>query len=292
MAKASATAASDAPITIVAVKMIEMKFNLVGTSPLVPHAVSAKNKGALLFPPPKKNAAEKASTMKHEPYEEFRDAAYKFTDADVQPTRMFMPAGAIHSAMATVAIDMVGARKAQIGRLTSVPGLKLPVYGVPKIYSTIVRSSDMQRTPDVRTLPIIERWAMPGVIVRFVASLIKEQSIANLMANAGVIIGIGDGRPEKGKLTMGTFRCCPDDDVELREIMKTGGRKAQDAALKNPEYCDIETEDLLEWFAAEVNRRAAAPATTPKRRPKEGPPEVEIAAIPPKRNGGRASTRN
>src|SRR5215471_13285105 len=62
----------------IAIQEIEMslaRVNVLGKSPLVIHAVSAKNKGALLFPPPKKNAAEKASTMKHEPFEEFREAA-------------------------------------------------------------------------------------------------------------------------------------------------------------------------------------------------------------------------
>ncbi len=256
----------DPAIVIQEVRMTEMRFNLVGTSPLVPHAVSAKAKGSLLFPAPKKNAAEKASSMKHEPYDEFREAAYAFKDEDRTQTRLYMPAGAIHGAMASVAIDMVGARKSQIGRLTSVPGLKLLVFGVPKILCSIVRSSDMARTPDVRTLPILEQWAMPGIIVRFVGSLIKDESVANLIAAAGVIMGIGDGRPEKGKLSYGCFRCTADDDAELREIVKTGGKKFQDAALADPQTYDIETEQLLIWFGDERKRRSAAPAPSPKKR--------------------------
>ncbi len=282
MAAKSATDGSGDIITVVPIKMTEMYFNLVGISPLVPHAVSAKAKGSLLFPAPKKNAAEKASSMKHEPYEEYRDAAYKFTDDDNQPVRFYMPADCVHAAMSSVAIDMVGARKAQIGRLTSVPGIKLPLYGIPKIYTTMVRSSDPQRTPDVRTLPILEKWALPRVNVHFVGSLIKEASIANLLANAGVIIGIGDGRPEKGKKTFGKFRLASDDDPELLTIMKSGTRKTQDAALAHPEYYDIETRQLLEWFGIELNRRAAAPAQTPRKRTKEGPAsELVIPPVPP-----------
>lgn len=266
-------------VTISEIHMTEMRFNLVGTSPLVPHAVSAKAKGSLLFPAPRKNAAERASTMKHEPFEEFVEAAYRFTDEDETATRLYMPAACIHGAMANVAIDMVGAAKAQVGRLTSVPGLKLPVYGIPQVWTTLVRSSDMKKTPDIRTLPILKRWAMPNVVVRFVGSLIKQQSIANLLANSGVIIGIGDGRPEKGKLSMGCFRLCDDNDPELREIMKAGGRKAQDAALADPEYYDIETQQLLEWFEAEKNRRAAAPAQSPKpRKDKTNVPPAEVIA--------------
>ena len=140
--------------------------------------------------------------MKHEPYEEFVDACYQFTDEDKAPTRLWMKGSAFHGAMASVAIDMVGAKKAQIGRLTNVPIEKVAIFGVPKIWCTIVRSSDMARTPDVRTLPILPKWACT-IDVRFVGSLIKAASIGNLLGAAGVIVGIGDGRPEKGKLSMG-----------------------------------------------------------------------------------------
>src|SRR5580765_258370 len=253
-------------ITITEIKMNEMRFNIIGTSPLMPHAVSAKAAGSLLFPAPKKNAAEKATSMKHEPLEEFRDACYLFLDSDETPTRLYMPGGAFHSAMAQVAIDMIGAKKAQIARLTNVPISKIPVFGVPKLIMSIVRSSDMARTPDVRTLPILAEWCAE-IPVRFVASLLKEQSIANLFAAAGVIVGIGDGRPEKGKLSYGQFRLCNDDDPDFVRI-KTMGRDAQDKGLDAAEPYDLETERLLSWFEAEKLRRAAAPAPSEKRKKK------------------------
>jgi hypothetical protein len=275
------------PVIISQVHMTEMRFNIVGTSPLVPHSVSAKAKGALLFPSPRKNAAERASTMKHEPFEEFVEAAYRFTDDEAaeKGVRLYMPASCIHSTMAMVAIDMIGAAKAQVGRLTSVPGLRLPLFGVPDIWTTLVRSSDMKKTPDIRSLPILKQWALPGVIVNFVGSLIKDQSIANLLANAGVITGIGDGRPEKGKLTMGCFRLVGDDDPELKHIMKVGTLKAQDAALADPKYYDIETQQLLEWFLDEKKKRSAQPAQGPKRRATVTTPHVAPAAIARKRSG-------
>lgn len=250
-------------VTVAEIVMTSMRFNIVGTSPLVPHAVSAKSKGSLLFPSPRKNTAERATTMKHEPYEEFVEAAYRFTDSDNQPTRLYMPAGAFHAAMASVAIDMVGAKKAQIGRLTTVPGGKIPIFGVPKIWTTIVRSSDMARTPDVRTLPLLPEWACT-ITVQFVASLIKAQSIPNLLGAAGVIIGVGDGRPEKGKLSFGQFRLCSDDDAEFMRIVAKQGTAAQDKALAEPVSYDVETSQLLTWFDAERSKRSAQPAQQPK----------------------------
>lgn len=266
---------TETEVAISKIAMAEMRFFLVGTSPLVPHAMSAKAAGTLIFPAPKKNAAEKATTMKHEPFSEFREAAYSFEDADDTPTRLYMPAGAFHAALADVAIDLVGAKKSQVARLTSVPGQKIPVWGIPQIWTTIVRSSDMNRTPDVRTLPILPRWAAI-VDIKFVGSLIKPESIGNLLANAGVIIGIGDGRPQKGKLSMGCWRLCNEDDVEFRAIVKSGGRVAQDKGLADPTFYDRETERLLTWFTAEKERRHAAPAReinkAPTKRSNNGTP--------------------
>jgi hypothetical protein len=40
-------------------------------------------------------------------------------------------------------------------------------------------------------------------------------------------------------------------------LVKEHGRKAQLAALKDPEYADADTADLMEYFFSEVKRRAA-----------------------------------
>lgn len=268
------------------INMSHLKINIVGTSPLVLHAMSFKSSASLLDPPKKKNSAEKAMTRKHEPFEEFRDAAYMFSDRDADfptDTRLYMPATAFHSAMAQAAIDMAGAKKAQIGRLTSVPGLKIPIWGVPKIWNTLVRSSDMARTPDRRTLPLLPHWCAT-INVSFVESLVTAQSISNLLSAAGVFVGIGDGRPEKGKLTMGQFRTANDDDPEFLNIKKVGGRKVQDAAMADPEFYDLETERLLSnWLKTKDQHATVAPSLRAPKTP----------AVPPRKggNGERVSTR-
>jgi hypothetical protein len=269
-------------ISITEIKMSHMRFNIIGTSPLMLHAVSAKAAGSLLFPAPKKNAAERATTMKHEPFEEFRDACYMFTDIDEQPTRLYMPGAAFHAAIASVAIDMVGARKAQIARLTNVPTAKIPIYGIPKLIMSIVRSSDMARTPDVRTLPILTEWCCE-VPVQFVATLLKELSIANLLAAAGVIIGVGDGRPEKGKLSRGQFRLCNDDDDDFNHI-KAMSKAAQDAALANPEPYDLKRKDCCLGLKAKAARSSSGAITKRKRKADE---TVNVIAT----NGGQDETR-
>lgn len=286
---------ADPIITVSEIQMTVVNFNIVGMTPLMPHSPSAHAKGQLLFPAPKKNAAERATTMKHEPFVEFREAAYRFSDEEPGPTRLYYPASGIKAAIRDVAIDMIGTKKSQIGRLTTVMGQKLRLYGVPSVNTMLVRSSDINRTPDIRTLPCLERWAIPNISIRFVNSLIKPESIVNLMANAGIIVGIGDGRPQNGYFDYGTWRLCQDDDKELREIMKMG-RAAQDKALDDPEYYDLESEQLLTWFLAEKKRRAALPPAQPKttqpkaktrgRKKKDWtvPPDV-VAALQSKNNG-------
>ena len=165
-----------------------------------------------------------------------------------------MPADAFHAALADAAIDLTGANKSQVGRLTRVPGDKIPIWGIPEIRCQIMKSSGIQRTPDVRTLPCLRRWATQ-ITVLFPSALIKQQSIGNLLGSAGMIIGVGDGRPQKGKKANGCWRVCNENDEQWHAIVKEGGRKAQDAALADPEYYDRETEKLLTWFAGE--KRAA-----------------------------------
>jgi hypothetical protein len=276
---------NEGPIVINPIQMSWITLNLIGVTPLVPHAVSAKAKGSLLFPAPKKNAAEKAATMKHEPLEEMRDAAYKFVDADNAPTRMYMPGEAFHSAMASAAIDLAGAKKAQVGRLTSIPDRKIAIYGIPKLWMTVVRSSDMARTPDIRSLPILPEWCCT-CSVRFVDSLIKGASIANLLSAAGEIVGVGDGRVQRGKLSMGGFRLGSDDDADFVRIRNSQKDwvAAQDAALLTPDYYDLETEQLYLWFEAEKLRRQAAPVQGSQRRGKKS--DAATAIAPAATNGG------
>jgi hypothetical protein len=118
----------------------------------------------------------------------------------------------------------------------------------------IVRSADMNKTPDVRTRAIVPEWACQ-VRVTYVQPLIRAQAVANLLAAAGITIGVGDGRPEKGAMSYGQFRIADKDDADFKRIIKEGGRKAQQAALDSPVCYDDETTDLLSWFDGERAQR-------------------------------------
>lgn len=226
--------------------------NIVGTAPLLCNRMSQKVWRELLLPALKKTRTEKATTLKHDPRAEFRASPYTLPDADA-PTLIAMPGAAFKRALATAAIDL-GARKAEIGRLSYVVEEYVPIFGLPQISLMITRSRDMNRTPDVRTRAILPSWACT-ITVTYVRPNLKENALLQLLQGAGEFIGVGDGRPEKGALAFGRFRVAGTDDTEWKQIVKLGDRRAQLVAMDEPVAYDRESEDMLAWFDAEARRR-------------------------------------
>lgn len=226
---------------------------IVGNSPLICNRMSEKAKHELLMPKGRKNAVERATTLKHVPIDEYRASAYTLKD-DTQPTLLAMLSTAFKGALRSAALDMPGAKKAQIGRLTYLAGEFVGIYGVPKLFMSITRSADMAKTPDVRTRAIVPEWAC-HLTITFVQPLIRAQAVGNLLAAAGLTIGVGDWRPEKGSGNYGQFEIVSKDDQRYARIVKSGGRKAQIEALENPVAYDAETAELLSWFDDERAKR-------------------------------------
>jgi len=246
---------SDAEISVIEISQGRIEFCVLGKTPLILNRMSEKAGRELLLPR-KKTAADKAASLKHNPPEEYRASAYKAI-GDEAPTRLLILATAFKGAMRSCAVDIPGAAKAQIGRLTYVEGDYVDIYGVPKLSMAIVRSADMNRTPDVRTRAIVPQWAA-RVSVNYVQPILREQAVANLLAAAGIMRGVGDWRPEKGSGSYGQFELVSKDDKRFLSIIKSGGRAAQDEALANPEPYDAESAELLAWFETEATRRGFA----------------------------------
>jgi len=240
-------------ITVIEVQKGIIEFCIKGSTPLILNTMSEKTRIQLLIPPPKKNAADKASTLKHDPLAEFRASAYTLTDAKA-PTYLGFMASAFKAALKGAALDLPGASKSQIGRLTYVEGEYLSLYGIPKLLMSVVRSADMNRTPDIRSRAILSEWAC-SVRISFVKPLLREQAVINLLAAAGITQGIGDWRPQKGSGSYGQFTLVGHDDADFGRIVNGGGRAAQMSAMNAPECYDDETEKMLSWFNVESKRR-------------------------------------
>jgi hypothetical protein len=239
-------------ITVIEVSQGEVTFRLLGETPLIQEAVGEKARRELLLPRGRMNAAAKATSLKHDPRAEFLASTYRVRSG---PTQLAMPATAFKDAIRTAALDLTGVSKAEIGRLTYVVGDMVPVWGVPELLMSIVRSSDINRTPDVRTRPILRRWATE-VTIRFTRPKMTEAAIARLLVAAGMTAGVGGWRQEKGSGNYGLFRIVTqEDDATWREIVASGGREAQEEALRAPVCYDEQTADLLDWYEEEVGIR-------------------------------------
>lgn len=242
-------------ISILEVEKGRIEVCVLGTTPLLTHCMAEKSGRELLMPTGRLNAAEKSARLKHNPPEEYRAAAYTIASDDA-PTRLGAPAGAFKSAMCSAAVDIPGAAKAQFGRLTTVEsqfGELVAIFGVPKLHMEVVRLSDMNRTPDIRTRPILPSWAC-RLSITYVRPILREQTVIRLLAAAGIMRGIGEGRPERAG-SNGQFELVSENDKRWQQIVKTGGRKAQDAALLDPECYDEKAAKMYAWFLEEVTRR-------------------------------------
>lgn len=229
-----------------------MEVWLRGRTPLICNRMAGKAMRELLFPKGRKSKAEKEQLLKHDPMNEFRNSMNLLPAGKVGPTRLTFPSPAVKGAMATAALETKGTNKTQIGRLVWVKDYHCDLYGTPEVFMAVVRSADMNKTPDVRTRAMLTEWCLP-VTIQYVKPQMSEQAIMQLLSNGGIIVGIGDFRQEKGKGNFGQFGVATRADCA--SIIKTGGRKQQDAAIKNPVCVDAETEELLSWFQTEVVTR-------------------------------------
>lgn len=234
-----------------------MEVWLKGITPLIFNRLASKAKRELLLPRGRKTTAEKQQLLKHDPLAEYRDSMGKRSGRG--PTRCEMPAPAIKGSMATAALETKGTNKTQIGRLVWVKGYAVDVYGVPELFMCAVRSADMNKTPDIRTRAIMPEWCMK-VTIQFVKPQMSEQAIMQLLSNGGIIVGVGDFRQEKGKGNFGQFEVST--EAACKKIVKEGGLKAQDAAIKTPQCFDADSEELLAWFHEEVKARGKSELLT------------------------------
>ena len=252
--KTPASAESSVEINIAPIRYAEVTVRIIGITPLYMHAMAAKAKRSLLLGGGKKTAADRVH-IKHDPETEFRDAAYKLEGG---PTLLGMMAGAVKSAMATAALVTPGMKKTDVQRLIKLPEEFFPVWGKPYLKCDVVRSADMNRTPDIRTRPILPQWC-GELRIQFATPHLSPVGIYNLLANAGNVSGIGDFRQEKGRGHFGTFLPVVDDEEDQARYaaIVEQARDVQEAALEAAEPYDTPTRELLAIVRQEQIRRAA-----------------------------------
>lgn len=238
-----------------ALKQGRVTLRMIGTTPLYFNAMSVKAKRTLLIGGGKKTAAERKE-LKHDPEQEFRDSVYRQSSGE---TLLCFPAPGVKGAMATAALETPGVTKTSVQRLIFLPQQRINVWGKPYLKMDVVRSADMAKTPDIRTRAYLPRWCAE-VDIAFVTPTLSVHSVVSLLANAGVIVGIGDFRQEKGRGSFGTFAVSGDDLGDWADdwaAITAEGRLVQEAALDAPDVADDETAELMAIMSDERIRRAA-----------------------------------
>lgn len=259
------TEAAETAVEIPRIDRRTTDFYIVGDRPLICNRMSEKSKQDILNPPGRKTAVQKATTLKHDPISEFQASPYIFTDEDSE-TLLAMMSSAFKGAMATAALDLPGAKKAQIGRLVWVNNDYTGIFGPPRLFMSVVRSADMNKTPDIRTRAIVFPWAAK-ITVSFVMPMITPTAVSNLLYAAGLTVGVGDWRPEKGKGTYGQFSMVESADDPRFVAAVQAGRDLQKARLfaDDPECYDEDSQSLLDWWRSETKRRGQ-PVARPQTR--------------------------
>lgn len=246
------TKTEQVPVNNYQIGVGEVAVHIVGTATLLMERYSQKAWRELLLPPRKRNRAELAQTLKHDPVHEYQQACYRNRDVN-RPTLFHLPNGMLHGALAAIALDIPGAYKAEIVRLTAVVDENVDLYGIPELHMAMVRNSGIGRKPDVRFRPAFKKWAATFT-VRYATPLLTVQHIANLATAAGQFIGVGGWRRQKGG-QMGSFRVCDKNDPEFKAIVKHGVRKLQERAYYDPKHYDEDVTELMTWYEDEIKRR-------------------------------------
>lgn len=233
---------------------------LVGIAPLYCNSLSMKARQTLLLPearPRRRTMADRAlAGFKHNPLQEYRDSVTRIKRLDCL---IGMRAAAIKGAMVSAAYYVEGMSMTRTKQMLTVEGDHVPIYGIPKLRMDEVRQADIHRTPDVRTRAIIREWATI-VSIRFTDGMISLKQVLNLLTLAGMNIGIGDFRQEKGG-GYGRFSIAEAEPLRSTwdRIVSSSSRELQEKALESPECDDPMTEELYTWYREEVEKMSSAP---------------------------------
>lgn len=253
---ATKATAKDDVLEIEQMKRSEVTLRIIGQTGLYFNSMSRKAMGTLLIGGGKKTAAEKRE-IKHNPEQEFNESVYRMKDG---PTLLGFPSPAIKGAMATAALETKSVTKTSVNRLLFVPDYRFAIFGKPYLRMDVVRSADMNRTPDIRTRAYLPEWCCE-VRVEYSSDRFSVHSIVSMLSNAGQTVGIGDFRQEKGKGNFGTFTVHGtdmDDDAQAAwDRITAQGRAIQQEAMENPESYDDDTEELMVFLRRERMRRSA-----------------------------------
>ena len=204
-------AAPAAPrITIQRIGLEQINVPIVGTSPLIVHAFSAKAKLAML------NAMQGKKIVKEpkDPEVEYQAAFYRLEDGTPA-----MPAGAFCKATvggarfyASVKMTELKAFLRFVGEIGGDGRMMVPITGEPYMREDVAKVNRGLGT-DLRYRPCFPEWSTTLQVI-YPPPLLSRDSVLSLIDAGGMGVGVGDWRPEKGG-EFGTYQINTDREIEV-----------------------------------------------------------------------------
>jgi hypothetical protein len=269
MAKAKAAAATEQAVnqvTIPRLQRVAFELVLYGETPLIVNAWTQKAKLEML----KKHMQIPTIREAKDPYEQFLATIYRFEDGEYG-----FPVVGVKEAMATATTDIEGIFKTQIYRNIFVTGRRGFQVGAfcdllspielaevfspnpPTMREDVVRLAGMQRTPDLRYRAEFSPWALRLKIAYF-DRFIRDTDILNLVEKAGMTVGLGEWRQEKGG-NSGMFHVASEDEKkQVAKWVKAGHQEPVpiDVAAWR---ADVETREMEKIRAVEAVKGSKRP---------------------------------
>lgn len=199
--------ASEATIQVQRIGTSRMRVPIIGTAPLLVHRFSEKSKRQML----EAMQGKKSPKAPKDPAAECDAARYRFADgADGFPAIAFK-AATIGGARFYSGVTMTALRQYLFfdGDL-GVDGQKLvKIDGEWSMREDVVRVG--QGGTDLRYRPEYTNWSAV-LDVRYVTSMLTQDSVLSLIGAGGMGVGVGEWRPEK-KGDFGTYDIAGDAEI-------------------------------------------------------------------------------
>lgn len=207
--KAALAAPSKVEVTIKAPSFKTVQFKITGTAPLVVHKFSQKARHQIMQT---QMEGQKARSKKVRKAKDF-DEVYKEAFHVAEDGWYGVPASSFRSAMVS-ACRIVGYKMtlAKLALFIEHDGFDadegtplVRIHGTPRKHEACARNDN--GSIDIRVRPMWREWTM-NVRVRFDSDLLAVEDVTNLLARAGIQVGICEGRPDSKNSTgvgWGTF---------------------------------------------------------------------------------------
>ncbi len=208
----------DVGIELPALKIGLMEVTIVGDTPLIVHAWSAKAKREMLDKQMKKAKGAKEAK---DPRADFDASLYRLPDGGYGFPSVAFKGAAVTAGTSVAGITKVAARQAfhVLGEDADVEGafdgcksrvnLVRIEGGPPSMREDMVRVG--MGTADLRYRGEFVDWHAK-ILVRFNRNVLSEGQILNLLNTAGFAVGVGEWRPEKDG-SNGMFHVATEADI-------------------------------------------------------------------------------